>query len=579
MEGKITTVFDLETADADLMYTGGHRGDFVRLAGALDICGSPVTSIASVTSAPDGLFLEQLLRADVLVGHNVQRFDIPALARHYQTDSWELARKTVDTLVLARLADPPGARGQKPWSEPGYYSLDAVAARLGVAGTREHGKGLLGVLADRYGGLDRIPAHDTEYRAYLRDDLHEQAAVYAALLPSLDAYARREMHVAAIQSRMTLNGWRIDTTLLAARVRAEVQRQQEALEELHGTYGLPERGRKNPLGTKAGKEWFRGGLEALGMTVPRTPKGGVSISGDALTALRMRTYSGSPAARVLDLMLVCAGVTAKYAEIQNHLIGDRVYAGIGQDQASGRWAMTRPSLTNLGKRGAAKIAQRGVFLPEVDHVLMAFDMDQVDMRGIAGLSQDKAYAALFEPGMDAHAEIAQLVLGDRSRREEAKPIGHGWNYGRGSRAISDATGIPLETCQQFDREMVNRFPVVCSWREEIRELGSAGVLIDNGFGRKMRCDPQRAYTQAPALAGQGSARDLMCEGLLRLDPQVHAMLRGVVHDEVVLSVPREQADDVRQHVLDALTFTWRDVPITAGASRPGADWAACYAKG
>lgn len=569
----IETAFDIETADAGQLYTGGHRGDFVRLAGFRD--NLEVEDI----DPPDAGYLATLLAADVIHGHNAMKFDLPALARHFQTDYWELARKCVDTLVLARLADPPGARGQKPWSQDGYYSLDAVAERLGVSGVRVHGKGLLDTLAERWGGLDRIPVDDPDYRAYLSDDLAEQEAVYRALLPTLDGYARREMHVAAIQSRMTLNGWRIDTTLLERRVLAEQQRQQEALEELHAVYGLPERGRKNPLGTKAGKQWFEGGLTALGLTVPRTPRGGVSISGDALTALRVHQADGSTAARVLDLMLVCAGVTAKYAEIAKFVVGDRVYAGIGQDQASGRWAMTRPSLTNLGKRGAAKVAQRGVFLPEVDHVLMAFDMDQVDMRGIAGLSQDRAYMALFAPGMDAHAEIAQLVLGDRSRREDAKPIGHGWNYGRGSRAISDSTGIPLEVCQQFDREMTNRFPVLCEWREEIRGIGAAGILIDNGFGRKMRCDPQRAYTQAPALAGQGSARDLMCEGLLRLDPQVHAMLRGVVHDEVVLSVPREQADDVRQHVLDALTFTWRDVPITAGASRPGADWAACYAKG
>lgn len=563
-------VFDLETASADSLYTGAHRGPFVRLAGALNVEGGP-----AYVGEPGDAFLGGLQGADRIIGHNILKFDIPALARHYQTDAWELSAKAVDTLVLARLSDPPGAKGQKPWSTPGYYDLDTVAARLGVAGKTDD----LARLAERWGGYDAIPVDDPEYRAYLRGDLDASAAVYRALLPSLDAYALREMRVAAIQSRMTLNGWRVDVPLLEERVAQERATQRDALEELHARYGLPERGRKNPLGTKAGRVWFADALAACGVTdPPLTPKGNISIGGDALQMIAARPGLNPNLAAALDLMLTVAGVTAKYQEILNHLIGDRVFPGVGADQASGRWAMTKPSTTNLGKRGAAKVAQRAVFVPERGHVHLTFDMDQVDMRAIAGLCQDTAYMRLFGPGMDAHAEIAELVLGDRARREDAKPIGHGWNYGRGSRAISESTGIPLDVCQRFDREMTNRFPVLCSWREEGRALGAAGVLLDNGWGRKMRCDPARAYTQAPALYGQGGARDLMCEGLLRLDPAVHAMLRGVVHDEVVLSVPVEQAEEVRAHVLEAMTFTWRGVPITSGASKPGENWAACYAK-
>ena len=64
--------------------------------------------------------------------------------------------------------------------------------------------------------------------------------------------------------------------------------------------------------------------------------------------------------------------------------------------------------------------------------------------------------------------------------------------------------------------------------------------LGNGFGRLMRVDPERAYTQAPALIGQGTARDLMAEGILRLPVEVVPMLRCFVHDELVFSVPRAE---------------------------------------
>jgi DNA polymerase-1 len=574
----VELVFDLEGASADQLYKGNHEGPFVRLLGIQKPHGG-----ISILAGP-GMkreYVQTLAEADVKIGHNILAFDIPALARHEGGDYAKLSEGAVDTMVLARLADPPGARGQKPWSTPGYYSLDAVAARVGVPGKTDD----LAGLAARHGGYDRIPVDDPDYRAYLRGDLSATRAVYEALKPALTPYARREMRVVSIQNRMTFNGWRIDVPLLADRVRIEEEHRLSALESLHDGYGLPRTGGKAPLGSKAGKEWFAEGLASQGiapvMTKPTEahPNGQVSVSGAALTELGNRPGISTEAASILALMTEVAGVTAKYQEIQNHLIEDRVHGGIGADQASGRWAMTRPSLTNIGKRGEKKVAQRAVFLPEPGHVLISFDLDQVDMRAIAALSQDTEYMKLFEPGRDAHSEIAMLVFGrsDGDWRDKSKRCGHGWNYGMSVNGLI-RSGVDPQVAQQFDTQMTHRFPVLCSKREEWRAYGSSGALLDNGFGRTMRCDPNRSHTQAPALMGQGGARDLMCEGLLRLDPAIHPMLRAVVHDEVVCSVPSSRVDEISEHIQQALTFEWRGVRITCGASKPGINWAACYSK-
>lgn len=573
MSAPEALVFDLEGADAKQLYRGQHEGPFVRLLGVdthaqgdsiLDGEAGKMAGVAAIQAAP------------VKVGHNILAFDIPALARHEGGDYAKLSAGAIDTMVLARLADPPGARGQKPWSTPGYYSLDAVAARMGVSGKTDD----LPALASRHGGYDKIPVDDPDYRAYLRGDLACTRAVYEALLPALTPYARREMKVVSLQNRMTFNGWRIDTVLLDQRVRWEEMNRVNALEELHDVYGLPRTGGKSPIGSKLGKEWFAYLLERDGLEPVLTDKGSLSVSGDALKAIQSRPGVSPDMASVLSRMQEVAGVTAKYQEIQNHLIGDRVHGGIGADQASGRWAMTKPSLTNIGKRGEKKVAQRGVFISEPGEVLITFDLDQVDMRALAALSQDRAYMELFTPGRDAHSEIADLVFGrhDGEWRENAKRCGHGWNYGMSVNGLIKS-GVDPQVAQAFDQQMTHRFPVLCSKREEWRDMAGSGALLDNGFGRMMRCDPYRSHTQAPALMGQGGARDLLCEGLLRLDPAIHPMLRAVVHDEVVLSVPAQQLEDVKAHVLEALTFEWRGVDITAGASKAAGDWTSCYAKG
>lgn len=578
--------FDLETADAECLYVGTYEGSYVRLA----------ASTVSEAPVPVRELKEALAGAETVYGHNVLGFDIQALARHEGADYMSLATKAVDTLVLARLADPPGAKGMQPWSGRGYYGLDAVAARLGVSGKTDN----LALLAKEFGGYDKIPVDDSRYVSYLQGDVEATQAVYERLTDGgLSAYAAREMRVVALQNLMTVNGCAVDTDLLSERVKAEQDRRADAVHSLSEEFGLPlttPGGRESakPWTTKAGKEALeRAFTEAGAQFLPRTATGAPKLGKDSLGEGTwvdhtgkarpglLRAYGDLPAVRrIVDLLLSASGSTDKYAEVLKYLTPEgRVHPAVGDLQASGRWAYIRPSLTNVGKRGKA-LHQREVLVAEPGCVLMAFDFDQVDMRAVAGHSQDREYMKLFEPGRDAHSEVADAVFGrhDGEFRDKSKAIGHGWNYGRGVTAIAESTGIPLDTVVQFDTTMRERFPVLMDWKRAVADLGGSGQLLDNGFGRLMRCDPTRSFTQAPALMGQGGARDIMCEGLLRLPEWTWPMLRLVIHDEVLLSVPEESVGDVQAAVLEAFTMEFKGVPVTAGVAGPARNWRAVYGK-
>ena len=78
--------------------------------------------------------------------------------------------------------------------------------------------------------------------------------------------------------------------------------------------------------------------------------------------------------------------------------------------------------------------------------------------------------------------------------------------------------------------------------------------------------------------GQGCARDLMAEAVLRLPIEVVPMIRMWAHDEIVLSIPEADVDEVSDAVLDAMSFQWRDVQILGDASKVGPSWGSVYAK-
>lgn len=578
---------DLEAGDADDLHKIGPG--YVTLAGFA----SDDNDVEIDGAYPAEFAAGAINGAKVTTGHNIMAFDIPALVHEGVLDmatvhEMAAAGRFADALLMARFQDPPMAR-EKGVDFTRRYDLDSLAERLGLGRKDDAGK----ALAKKYGGWAKIPisADDPDgalYRQYLHQDVTLSRQVYATLLEqvggTMPEYLVREHRVAAIAAQISLNGFRVNVPLLEERIAVINARKAESVAWLAAHAGLPltdPRGKAyaSPVGTKLGKERLEQALREAGATsIWRTEKSQqLDISSDHMRHLASE-YAHLPAVKAIaQHVFRIVSSRSVFETVHNHLVGDRVHPKIGFDQATGRWSVTSPGLTVLGKRNG-RHTERAVFLPEDGHVVMTADLSQVDMRAIAGLSQDMAYIEMLK-SEDPHAEIALALFGDAKLRDVAKPIGHGWNYGRGIKAISESNEIDPELVRRFDTSMRERFPRLVEWREEARELAASGALLDNGWGRKMRPDPQRAHTQGPALYGQGAARDIMMHGLLQLPAEILPMLRAQIHDEIVLSVPIKDAPDVAKTVVNALSFEWKNVPITADTGPFGSDWSKCYEKG
>lgn len=578
--------FDLETGDAADLYRYPDPKAYVRLPGWA-VNDGPVQIQAF---APDQV-AGAIRSGRVVTGHNIMSFDLPALVRAgalTMTEVHQMAKdgRLFDSLLAARHLDPPMAR-DKGVDAIRKYDLDTLGRRFELGAKTAKASDL----AKQYGGYDQIPVEDPTYREYLIGDVELSRKLYhhflAAFGGQVPPYLVREHRVAAIAAQISYNGFRVDREELERRLAEIAARKAEAMEILAGKYGIPThdaKGRpyKSPLGTKAGKAALEKALREAGATsIWRTEKTGeIEVGSDHMIHLS-REYAHIPEVReIAKCVYRIVSARTVYETVSHCLCPDgRVHPRVAFKQATGRWSLTEPGLTVMGKRGGRHV-EREVFLPDPGEVILAVDLSQVDMRAVAGLSQDRAYIEMLTRE-DPHLEIAKALFGDPRMREKAKAIGHGWNYGRGIRAISEKEEIEPELVRQFDTSMRERFPRLVEWQNEVRALAESGALLDNGFGRPMRPDPQRAHTQGPALMGQGAARDIMMEGLLRLAdraPEVLPMLRAQVHDEIVLSVPEADAPEVARIVVEALTFEWKGVPILADASPVGITWGHVYAK-
>lgn len=585
----LPVVFDIETGDAKGEGRYGDPAGFFRIGGA------QLGDLGYVDTT-DPRRLADLMRTSALaVGHNIISFDVPVIdAAGGRLDLLAMARRRqlLDTMVTEAVLDPPenddapNAVGRAM----ARYGLDATCERRGLPGKVD----CLPDLAKRHGGYDQIPLDDPEYRAYLRGDVDATRALAAAQLPAAarNDYVWREHRVHAILSAMTASGVEVDMPLLQRRYWRTAGRKADLARKLITRYGLPMtkadgKPAESPVATKEGKARLVEVLAQLGVDprdIPRTPKGAPSFGGEGMLELGGR-YGGA-VAELAEVVADLAGQRTVYGTALEHVHPDgAVHPSITTFQASGRGSVTKPGLTVFGKRGG-RVVERAVFRAREGHVLLAADLAQIDMRALAGLSQDPAYIAVFnDPRRDLHSEIAAALWGGPAvgnpHRDKAKPMGHGWNYGMGLDKIAVQGGVSDAEAAQFDQVLSTMFPGLVRYREWVRATAKGGVL-DNGFGRLMRCNPRRAHTQGPALMGQGAARDLTMECALRLPDDIARMLRIWVHDEFVFEAPERDVAEVSMAIEAATRFEWCPaygsipVQIRAEVSGYGRSWADCY---
>lgn len=574
------TPLDLETRSADDLYRLPPRTlDYVRLIGI----GPRVHEAGAVLHWPRD--------AGPYVTVNGNYFDFPALDRHCGIPVESTIPFSRDLRVAAFQHDPPTTYQTK--SGPGFksYSLDALGERyLGIP------KSDLGKqLATEYGGWDNIPVDDPRYVKYCHDDL-ELTAQLDAVIP-YHPYEQREAWVSAITARATLSGFRVDLPGLYERAH-ELQERARKGKALLQSYGFPltnEAGKPAaaPQRTKKGKAALFAALESAGFPVHRWPvgkDGTLQLGKEIVEAAHARAVADYPqAVTLIEAVQTMNGIRNTAENILRCVSGDRVHPQFLPFQNTKRWSVLEPGLT-VAKKGVPD-SERMFLLADPGDVLVSIDLDQIDIRCVAAHSQDhNLIDILNDPERDIHSEVSLMAFGsaEGKHRHHAKSLDLGWLYGRTVNGLAQTPGMTREIAVRVDESMRSQFGQVMSWQHDVRDRGKAGLLLDNGFGGQLRVEQDRAFTQAPGVMGQSTTRELIAEGLLdlaRTAPEVLPMLRMIVHDEVVASVPREHAEEVARIIQGCMSRSWapagasRPVSITAGQGKPfvfAERWGALY---
>ncbi|MCF6776172.1 DNA polymerase I [Thiotrichales bacterium 19X7-9] len=271
----------------------------------------------------------------------------------------------------------------------------------------------------------------------------------------------------------------------------------------------------------------------------------------------------------------------------------RVHTSYHQAVAiTGRLSSSDPNLQNIPIRTETGRKIRQAFIAKANHVLIAADYSQIELRIMAHLSNDEGLVKAFNEGADIHrataAEVLNIKLDEVSQedRRKAKAVNFGLIYGMSAFGLAKQLHISQAEARDYVDLYFSRYPGVKEYMQQTREKALEQGYVETLFGRRLylpdiksrnvqrRKQAERAAINAPM---QGTAADIIKRAMIELDqwlddhyPQAKMIMQ--VHDELVLEVLHNDAEKVKQGVIKVMeSAACLTVPLAVDAAI-GQNW-------
>ena len=240
--------------------------------------------------------------------------------------------------------------------------------------------------------------------------------------------------------------------------------------------------------------------------------------------------------------------------------------------ATGRLSSSNPNMQNLPIRSERGQLIRKAVVADAGCLFVSADYSQIELRLMAHLSGDRHMIEAFRAGDDIHAATAAKIFDcpisevSREQRRRAKTANFGIIYGISAFGLSQQLECSRQEAKQLIDDYFAAFPGVMRYieqqKEQVRQNGYAETL----FGRKrflpdiysqnntVRSFAERNAVNAPI---QGTAADIIKIAMVRIDRRLQeeglrAQMIMQVHDELNFNVPQDEAERVRQLVVEEM---------------------------
>lgn len=425
----------------------------------------------------------------------------------------------------------------------------------------------LDTLAQHYLSVDVSKEYQTsDWRGALSADQYEYAARDAAmLLPLRDAMiqdlqsedlidvAQLEFHCLPAVVEMELTGIQLDLDRWQRIGQSLEQQQAVAAKLLHqhlrkASVQIDFFGEDEKALNLDSQQQVLQGLKGLGIPVTNTSKNQlIPLARQHPVVQYLLDYR--KASKALQAFIYSVPETIHPATGRLH----PQYHQIGA--ATGRFSCGHPNLQQIPRSQEF----RSCFVAKAGHKLVVADYSQIELRVVAEISRDETMIDAYRTGQDLHRLTASLIaskaLDDvtKDERQAAKAVNFGLVYAMGARGLQTyaqttyGVAMTLEDAQWFRQRFFQAYSGVAAWHKSVTI--SQGTIARTLAGRSHRWRQDASVSGLYNYPVQGTAADIVKQALADLVDALRgcsAKIVGMVHDEIILETPNDEASQTAQ---------------------------------
>jgi len=234
--------------------------------------------------------------------------------------------------------------------------------------------------------------------------------------------------------------------------------------------------------------------------------------------------------------------------------------------ATGRLSSTNPNLQNIPIRTERGKQVRKAFISrDQNHVLLAADYSQIELRIIAALSEEETMIEAFKNGEDIHASTAARVFNvplsevTREQRSNAKTVNFGIIYGVSAFGLSNQTDLTRKESKELIDLYYETYPKLKNYMSAqvdfARDHGYVETVLQrrrylkdiNSRNAIVRGAAERNAVNAPI---QGSAADIIKIAMINIFKRFEkegfkSKMLLQVHDELVFDAHKDELEIIK----------------------------------
>ncbi|MFT5102710.1 MAG: DNA polymerase-1 [Candidatus Latescibacterota bacterium] len=234
--------------------------------------------------------------------------------------------------------------------------------------------------------------------------------------------------------------------------------------------------------------------------------------------------------------------------------------------ATGRLSSNNPNLQNIPIRTERGRQVRKAFVPrDADHVLLAADYSQIELRIIAALSEEENMIQAFKNGEDIHASTAARVFNvpltevTREQRGNAKTVNFGIIYGVSAFGLSNQTDLSRGEAKELIETYYETYPKLRKYMSKQVAFARDNGYVQTVLGRRrylkdinagnaiVRGAAERNAVNAPI---QGSAADIIKIAMINIHQKLSegnykSKMLLQVHDELVFDIYKPELEELK----------------------------------